>query len=138
MRSEIYAAIIAGLLAFVLAGCFATARQTYASANNVLKEKLPSVFDRPEAPSGDGQPVCGYLSYDGVQDNNVYPDAAFVGSKTKGLGIIPGITDHQTLLANHNKYVCLTGKVVYRGCGKEYQCAGSDFLYAVQVDAISG
>ena len=111
-------------------------KQGYAAAQQSLKENLPSVFDRPGPPSGKGQVVCGVLSY--LDDNqNIYPDAAFAQSKAKGFGILTGRIERETLLDHHGKYLCVTGEIIYRGCGADYVCEASGFLHAVRVDEIS-
>ena len=86
---------------------------------------------------GRGQPVCGFLSY-ALDSHNIYPDAPAFQNNTKGFGVVPGTADHRDLQRYNGKYVCVTGEVYYRGCGKERTCDNSDFPYAVRVDLING
>lgn len=91
----------------------------------------------PEPYHGRGQAVCGYLNYE-TGNHNIYPDVASLQDNSKGFGVMSGVAEHQMLLRHHGAYVCLSGEVFYRGCGKEITCETSDFLYTVRVDAIRG
>lgn len=101
------------------------------------KDGVSEFFDLPQPYHGRGQAICGYLSYH-TESHNIFPDAEAMREQSRGFGVQPGTVEHQALLGHHGKYVCLSGEVYYRGCGKEVSCNTSDFLYAVRVNGIGG
>ncbi len=91
-----------------------------------------SIYMTPEASVGSQVRLCGNLVY-APEDHNIYATSADLRAKANGLGVVPGKTDHQALVAHNGKLVCVSATIIRRGCARDRICSDSNFEYAAKV-----
>ncbi|WP_156811949.1 hypothetical protein [Robiginitomaculum antarcticum] len=93
------------------------------------------IFLTPEKFVGDTPKVCGYVIYSS-EDHNFYPSKNELRDREFGLGVTQGKLSEKYLESLDGRYVCLSGRLYKRGCGRDLICTDSTHEFALEVDGV--